>query len=372
MFTMTLAMLWHTAGNVCEAAILPPRGEGQIGLQAVILCETLTVRQEQSTASKALKTLQYGESIIVQKQADGWADCFLSDAVDEGSSGWVNANYILVDPAWYRTDGSTPVYAWNDTTAPKVALLDGDTTLPIVKDKGDWVIVSLRGGVGWIHKNAADKAAGDTAVKPTESPEDESTEKPTEKQTEEADPEQLVYENGSYELSGKNTVTFLKPVKSVKTFQMPDIIEVDEKLYKVTAVASKAFYKDKKLTKITIGKYVTTIGKYAFASCAKLTSAALGSSVTTIGDKAFYKCTALTKITIPSKVTKIGKSAFQGCKKLKAITIKTKKLQDKNVGKKAFSGTPSNATVKVPKKYLSAYKKLLVNKGISVKATIKK
>ena len=139
-----------------HAEILPPHGEGQIGIQAVVLCESLTVRQEPSTASKAVKSLKYGDLIIVYRQQDGWAQCFLSDAVDAEPAGWVNSDYIFIDPAWYRTDEKTPVFAWNDASAPKVALLDKGTTLPILKQEGDWLIVSLRGATGWIHKTAAD------------------------------------------------------------------------------------------------------------------------------------------------------------------------------------------------------------------------
>ena len=118
-------------------------------------------------------------------------------------------------------------------------------------------------------------------------------------------------------------------------------------------------------------KNVTTIGASAFQGCSKLTIMAMGTKLTTIGDKAFYKCTALTKITIPAKVAKIGKSAFQGYKKLKTITIKSTKLTAKKVGAKAFTGTAANATVKVPKKSLKAYKSWLVKKGINKKAKIK-
>ena len=377
LFAMTLALLWNTAGSVCEAAILPRHGEGQIGLQAVVLCETLTIRQEPDASSTALKKLEYGDKILIPKRLPGWAECLLSDAVDADSAGWVNSDYIVIDPLWYRTDGKTPVYAWNDEKeAPKVALLDEGATLPIVNDKGEWVIVSLRGGVGWIHKNAADKAAGETTEKPaegsTEESSKESAEKPTEKPTESSDPETVSYKNGSYKLSAKGTATLLKPVKSAKSFQVPDTLEVNEKTYKVTAIGEKAFYTNKKLTKITIGKNVKTIGKNAFASCTKLSSVSLGSNVTTISDRAFYKCTALIKITIPSKVTKIGKSAFQNCKNLKAITIKTKKLKEKYVGNKAFKGIVEKATVKVPKNYVTAYTELLVRKGISIKAKVKK
>ena len=155
-FIVALAVLC-AAGSACRAEIIPPHGEGQIGLQAVVLCESLTVRKERSASSKAVKKLQYGDRIIVQERWDGWAECFLSDAVDAGPAGWVNSDYIAIDPAWYRTDETTPVYAWNDTMAPKVALLGKGETLPILKDDGEWLIVSLRGATGWIYKNAADR-----------------------------------------------------------------------------------------------------------------------------------------------------------------------------------------------------------------------
>ena len=135
-----------------QAEILPPYGEGQIGLQAVVLCETLTLRQQPSSSAKAVKTLHYGDQIIVQPETGGWAACFLSDSEGSGRSGWVNEDYLAIDPAWYRTEGTTPVYAWNDTDAPKVALLDKNTTLPILRNDGNWLIVSLRGATGWIYQ----------------------------------------------------------------------------------------------------------------------------------------------------------------------------------------------------------------------------
>lgn len=148
LLTMMLA-LGSVAGG--QAEILPAQGMGQIGYQAVVLCESLTVRQERSASSEAVKMLHYGDTFIVTNSWDGWADCFLSDDCDAEPAGWVNADYILINPAWYHTDAATPVYAWKDTLAPKVALLSKDTTLPILKDEGEWLIISLRGAVGWIH-----------------------------------------------------------------------------------------------------------------------------------------------------------------------------------------------------------------------------
>ena len=135
-----------------QAEIIPAYGEGQTGLEAVVLCEELTVREMPGASSGAVQKLKYGTRFIVQPQTGGWARCFLSDALDAGPAGWVNEDYLAIDPAWYRTETSTPVYAWNETTAPKVALLGRNTTLPILKEEGDWLIVSLRGAAGWIHK----------------------------------------------------------------------------------------------------------------------------------------------------------------------------------------------------------------------------
>ena len=72
--------------------------------------------------------------------------------MDAGPEGWVKTDYIVIDPAWYRADSATPVYAWNDTSALKVGLLDSGTILPVLKEEGEWIVVGLRGASGWIHK----------------------------------------------------------------------------------------------------------------------------------------------------------------------------------------------------------------------------
>ena len=152
-FLAALVLMVGSTG-AAQAEIIPPHGFGQIGLQAVVLCDTLTLRQEPGSASGTVETLMYGDLPIVMEQEDGWAYCTVGDSEDS-ALGWVNADYLIIDPAWYRTEGKTAVYAWNDTAAPKVALLDKDTRLPILKDDGDWLVVSLRGASGWIHKTDA-------------------------------------------------------------------------------------------------------------------------------------------------------------------------------------------------------------------------
>ena len=154
-----LAIVFVCMTAAC-AEIIPPYEPGQqIGYPAVVLCEKLTLRENPGSNSRALKTLHYGDLPIVvgadlpagPQEEQGFVYCTLGDSIDS-LCGWVNADYIFINPAWYVTEKSTAVYAWNSTAAPKVGLLATGTRLPILKEESRWYLVSLRGAVGWIRK----------------------------------------------------------------------------------------------------------------------------------------------------------------------------------------------------------------------------
>lgn len=168
------------------------------------------------------------------------------------------------------------------------------------------------------------------------------------------------------------TVEYVKSTVTKASLTVPATVKIDGVMYRVTSIGANAFKNNSKLIRVKIGENVTTIGASAFYGCLKLKSVTLGKNVTFIGNKAFYKCLRLTKITIPSKVKKIGKQAFYNCKKLKNITIKTSKLTSGRVGSKAFKGIHSKAVIRVPKKKLKSYKKLLRAKGIGKRVKVKK
>ncbi len=94
-------------------------------------------------------------------------------------------------------------------------------------------------------------------------------------------------------------------------------------------------------------------------------------AVTGVYAKAFKGCKKLKKVTIPKSIKKLGKQIFKGCKALRTIDIKTKKLTKKNVAKKAFSGVPKKAKVRVSSKKRKAYDKLFHKKGLAKKAKVK-
>lgn len=101
---------------------------------------------------------------------------------------------------------------------------------------------------------------------------------------------------------------------------------------------------------------------------ATMTYGGIQYKVTEVSRNALKNNRKVTTVKLGSNITTIGASAFQGCKKLKNITISSRKL--KSVGKKAFSGTPSKARVKVPSGNKKAYQKLLKGRGLGKKAKI--
>lgn len=121
--------------------------------------------------------------------------------------------------------------------------------------------------------------------------------------------------SGQYKVTKSSSkskeVTFVKPKSNNKTsITIPATVKINGYTYKVTEISSNALKNNEKIKSVTIGK----------------------------------------------NVKKIGKEAFCNCKKLNKITIKSSGL--KSVGKNAIKNIDKRATIKVPAKQLSKYKKL--------------
>lgn len=122
-----------------------------------------------------------------------------------------------------------------------------------------------------------------------------------------------------YKITSSDAVQLTKVHGSKKSVVIPDTITVSGKKYSVTSIAEKACF-GKKLTKVTIGK----------------------------------------------NIQKIGWKAFANCKKLKTVIFKSIKLE--SVGKQAFYRTNQKIRVKLGRKVVKKYRKLLKKGKISSKA----
>lgn len=106
----------------------------------------------------------------------------------------------------------------------------------------------------------------------------------------------------------KKTVTYSKTKTTSKKAVVPDTITVNGTKLKVTAVGASAFAGNKKIKTVTLGK-----------------------NITKIGTKAFYKAKNLSQITVNGNTIKsIGKNAFSGVKKNCKITVRAKDKKQYN------------------------------------------
>jgi Bacterial SH3 domain. len=112
-----------------------------------VLCESLTVRADKSGAAAAIASFKYAETFEIMQTSDGWyqANC-------DGTVGWVNAQYVLKNPAYYFAAAETAAYAYPAPDAKRVGLLSQGTTLPIILEMDGYYVVSLRGASAFIVK----------------------------------------------------------------------------------------------------------------------------------------------------------------------------------------------------------------------------
>ncbi len=92
----------------------------------------------------------------------------------------------------------------------------------------------------------------------------------------------------------------------------------------VTTIGADAFNGRKLLTKITVGKNVTTIGDSAFAYCSGLTEILFEAGRAenlTFGSNVFYDCAKLTEITLPETTVEIGSMLFASCDELLVVNL---------------------------------------------------
>ena len=84
---LVLLLLALCLFSTAQARILPPDGPGQLGIPAVVLCQSLTVRESPATSAKSVGKLRYGDLFYTQNAADGWAPVFQGE--NEGCLGYV-------------------------------------------------------------------------------------------------------------------------------------------------------------------------------------------------------------------------------------------------------------------------------------------
>ena len=168
----------------------------------------------------------------------------------------------------------------------------------------------------------------------------------------------------NYNLTGTKEVTVTGLAKVTDTLVIPSSVTISGKVYKVTAIQDKAFYRNKDIVNVTIGNNVVNVGKYVFYQCSGLETVKFGKRVAIINTCAFTQCLNLENVTLPSSIRKIGAKAFYQCTSIKIFKINGSTLE--YVGKKGLAINKS-VILKLPKKSYSSYRKLIKASSVYVK-----
>ena len=168
----------------------------------------------------------------------------------------------------------------------------------------------------------------------------------------------------NYKLTGTKEVTVTGLAKVTDTLVIPSSVTIGGKVYKVTAIQDKAFYRNEDIVNVTIGNNVVNVGKYAFYQCSGLETVKFGKRVAIINTCAFTQCPNLENVTLPSSIRKIGAKAFYQCTSIKIFKINGSALE--YVGKKGLAINKS-VTLKLPKKSYRSYQKLIKASSVYVK-----
>ena len=168
----------------------------------------------------------------------------------------------------------------------------------------------------------------------------------------------------NYKLTGTKEVTVTGLAKVTDTLVIPSSVTISGKVYKVTAIQDKAFYRNEDIVNVTIGNNVVNVGKYAFYQCSGLETVKFGKRVAIINTCAFTQCPNLENVTLPSSIRKIGTKAFYQCTSIKIFKINGSALE--YVGKKGLA-INKTVTLRLPKKSYSSYRKLIKASSVYVR-----
>ena len=104
-----------------------------------------------------------------------------------------------------------------------------------------------------------------------------------------------------YNKAGNIFISPIKPVRTIKTYEIPEEITIGTEKVLVTEIAVSAFHNQAVMTDIKLPNKIEKI------------------------ENSFYYCNGLTKIEIPNSIKEIGTSCFSNCPNLREIRIHKKR-----------------------------------------------
>lgn len=109
-----------------------------------VLCEALTVRDAPDATAQSLGTLPYGTTFAISEEQGNWWRIYGQ------MEGWVDSTYALKQPEFIVVNKEAPVYPTASLSGKRVGLVTAGTSLAVIERQRDYLVISLRGGSGYI------------------------------------------------------------------------------------------------------------------------------------------------------------------------------------------------------------------------------
>ena len=167
--------------------------------------------------------------------------------------------------------------------------------------------------------------------------------------------------NLKYKVTKTKEVSVIGLAKEAVDIKIPSAVSISGKVYKVTSIQDKAFYRKEDTVNVIIGNNVTYVGKYAFYQCPNLETVKFGKRVSVISTCAFTQCPNLESVILPASVKRLGAKVFYKCNSIRVIQIKSSALE--YVGKKGLA-VNKTVTLRLPKNVYTRYKELIKASGV--------
>lgn len=119
----------------------------------VVISQNVSLRESPSTGARRIASIPNGEMLSLLDEQNGWYTVSWWDSKSNTpQQGYVLVDYVVRDPQYITTTGSTYVYSTPSRSSKKVGQVVSGTQLVVIGEWGDFWVVNLRSASGFIYK----------------------------------------------------------------------------------------------------------------------------------------------------------------------------------------------------------------------------
>lgn len=122
-------------------------------MDGIVLCETLSIRQQPDTGATTIAEAYNGDTLTVLAEQGDWYHIRFDDsATNAHGEGYVLKRFVVTNPEYATALGNTFIYAMPSGSAKMVGDVQSGTQLLVIGEWDDFWAVNLRTASGFVRK----------------------------------------------------------------------------------------------------------------------------------------------------------------------------------------------------------------------------